>query len=287
MGHVNPEIRVDLVSLLKALAFSGFRRERPHDAHARQILLHSGGDFALLFVALHKSFFHFLAEEDGVRQDEGDRRHSDGSHRDVHREHEGNSHRHEDRDAQYGGELLRNKRADAVHVRGAALEDVAGVVLHVPGERQAGDVRKQLVAHALDEVLGCSRVEHRGAVLGDGPDDGESRDGQRHQDQVLPEVGEAAQGIHEGVDPPRELRRLPADGVIDRRTDDLRIEHVDQGHQRRAGDAQHKKKLASFEEAEQQLRIVLFILLLLLSCLVHSPFIVSKKPEVSSISGFL
>ena len=148
-------------------------------------------------------------------------------------------------------------------------------------------MRKQLVAHALDEVLGRSRVEQGGTVLGQGPDNGKSCDGQRHQVQVLSQVGETAQGVPEFVDPPRDLGSLPADGVVDRRADDLGIEHVDQGHQRGAGDAQHKKKLAPFEETEQQLRVVLFILLLLLSCLVHSPFIVLKKPEISSISGFL
>ena len=100
--HVHPKIRVDLIGLLEALALSGVCREGPHDAHARQVFLYGGGDFALLLVALHKPFFHLFAEEDGIRQDEGDRRHGDGSHRCVHREHEGDAHRHEDGDAQHG-----------------------------------------------------------------------------------------------------------------------------------------------------------------------------------------
>ena len=59
-----------------------------------------------------------------------------------------------------------DERAHDLDVGRTALDDLARLVAHMPGEGQALNVAKQRVAHALDEVFGALGERHAAYVVG-------------------------------------------------------------------------------------------------------------------------
>ena len=252
VAHMDPAAGVVFIDLLKVLPLPALAGEGAHHPHAGQVLLDDVGDLALLLVAAAEALVHLLAEDDGVGQDDGDGHGGDDGHFHVHGEHEVEGHGHQDQDAEHRRQLLGHEGAHAVHVGGAALDDVAGAVFHVPGVGQPGDVGEEGVPHVLHQDLGAPGVQHGGAELGGHPHNAQTGDGQGRDPQVLPDVGKAAQTIHDVVDPEGEVRWLAAHGVVDGAADDLGVQHIHQGGQCRAQDAQREEQLAAPQKAEKE-----------------------------------
>ena len=66
VAELHPEIRVDLILLLKALALERFSSERAHNAHARQVFLRNRRQNALRLVAVCKALADFVVEQQRV-----------------------------------------------------------------------------------------------------------------------------------------------------------------------------------------------------------------------------
>ena len=256
VAHVDPQGGVVAVGRLKFLPLLPLVGEGPHHPHAGEVFLHDVGHLALVLVALRKALVHLLAEQHRVSQYHryGQRgRQGQGG---VHGEHEVQRHGHQYGDAQHGGELLGHKGAHPVHVGGAALDDVAGAVFHVPGVGQMGNVVVEGVPHGLHQGLRAAGIEHGVAELGAHPHHSQRRHRHGGDPQMAAEVAVAAKALHQLIHPRRELGRLAADGVVDGEAHHLGRHHVHQRGQRRAADAQGKQGLAAPQELQQEAVIV-------------------------------
>ena len=69
-------------------------------------------------------------------------------------------------------QLIAHELADHVHVGGAALDDVAGRVIFVPGKGQILDVAVQVVPDTLDIALGAPGQLEPLAVAANAPQQG-------------------------------------------------------------------------------------------------------------------
>ena len=69
-------------------------------------------------------------------------------------------------------QLIAHELADHVHVGGAALDDVAGGVIFVPGKGQILDVAVQVVPDTLDIALGAPGQLEPLAVAANAPQQG-------------------------------------------------------------------------------------------------------------------
>ena len=191
-------------------------------------------------------------EQHGI---ENDHRHgSQGDQRQghIHAHHEDHGQHQQNQNAQQVGHLLGNEVAGGINIRGAALDDVAGTVLHMPAERQVLDVTKEGIAHGFHQRFGAHGIAQAESVLGNHLHQGHQRHGQGQNPQVLAQIGKAAHLVDQRHDPIRIGGVGVAHHVIHRHADNLRSEHIHQRSQRGGQHAHHKEALAALEEAPQK-----------------------------------
>ena len=230
-----------------------FPAERPHNADAGEILLRHRREHALVLVAVEKRRADFSIEEKRIRHDDRHRREGDQRKTAVHPGHEHDRKHEQDDDPQYLRELLGYEALERVEVGGAALDDVACSVTHMPRVGQAFDVGEQAVTGGLQEAFGRRRVGDAVAVLRRRPDEGDGQHRRRENPYVLTEPPEAAQTFDEGDRPHGQLgRRRAAEGVVDRDAHDLRAEHIAKRGQRRGQHTHKKERFAAPQEPPKQ-----------------------------------
>ena len=247
-----PQRGIVFVLRLEFVLFKALAAKRTHDAYARQVFLRHGRELALVLIAVHEALAELGVEMKRVGDDEGHRDKGDQRQRNIHREHEDQAQDQHDKDAENIRQLLGDKVLHRVDIRGTALDDVAGAVLHVPGKRQMLNMGKRRVAHGLDQRLGRLGVAHAKDILARHLDSGNDHHAKRHDPQMLTEIRKAADRVHAAHDPGGKLRRLSADGVVDGGADDLRRDHIGQGRQRGAKHADEEKPFAPLQEAPHQ-----------------------------------
>ena len=89
-------------------------------------------------------------------------------------------------------------------------------------------MRIQFVSHGLHHRLRRLRVDDAERILEDHLYNGARDNRQRHDPQMAAQIAEAADGFHKFHDKRRIVRLPLADGAVDRRADDLRMEHARQ-----------------------------------------------------------
>ena len=258
LGELHPEAGVILVLPKEAVPLAALGPEGAHDPHAGQVLLRHGGEDALVFVGLEEGFADLAVEMEGAHDDVGHGQHGDQRQLPAHGEHEAQRQSQQDHDADDVGHLLGHKVLHRVDVRGAALDDVAGVVLHVPGEGQALDVGKKAVPHGLDQCLGGLGLGNVVAEDGDRLQQRNREQREHHDPDMLRQIGKTARALDGAQDEGGKLRVLAAQHVVHRDANDLGREQVRQRRERGADHAQHKQRLAALQKAPDQLPLVFF-----------------------------
>ena len=249
-------LRLHFILRLEALPLVHLAAERADDADAGEVLLRDRGQPALLLVDDEEASADLPMEEKRIRNDYGYKR------RRVERQpaadpgHEVDREREQEARSRKSGQLLREEPAQRLHVRGAALDDVAGVVFRVPGERQPLDVPEHVVPDRLHESLGAFRVEYAEQIAEDGAQNRQQRHDQGQRPDVLPEIGRAAHILVEGLQCARQVHFLAADDAVHGEADHLRPEQVKDGRQRRKQDAAGEKCFAPAQEIKQHRPVV-------------------------------
>ncbi len=213
-AHLNPpagKLGVLRPKLVQRIAFpaKGF-----HHPDSSKIFLRHGGELALGFVRRAKPAADQPVKQPGIPHNDGNTRKSGGGQRRVDGKHQPKSadqHRH---NAQQVGELSGGKIAHRVHIRGAALHNVAGLHAHMPAIRQALDMVKQPLAQGKGQAL----AELGGQILPQHIENG----GNRHRRQKNPgqqnhmplKPGPASQRLHPVQQKTGQLHGLVADDGI-------------------------------------------------------------------------
>ena len=259
-AQTHPERGIVLVLLFKALPLVFLAAKGAHNAHAGQVLLRDGRQHALGFVAGSVALTDGVVEQQRIDNDdrEHDRRHE--RQLPVHKRHaheREHNHRH---GAEHGDELLFKEGLDALNVRGAALDDIAGGVLHMPLPRQVLDVMIQKIPAGLDERFARLGTVDVHAVAHDSRQQPEPRHKGCREPQVLPQIGCAA----ECSDDWTRCRRLYGgltDQGIDAHADDLRNDQFAERKEQACGDAGGKIPPASAQQPRKRPPVGTFFLL--------------------------
>ena len=153
LAQAHPERRIFLILLFKPLTLKIFAAKRTHHAHAGQVLLRDRREHALALVAGREPVADAVVEQHRIAHD--DREHQPRYERQfpVHQRHT-RQRQHDHRDhAEHRDELLLKELLDALHVRRAALDDVAGRIFRVPRPRQVLNVPIEQITARLDECF--------------------------------------------------------------------------------------------------------------------------------------
>ena len=196
------------------------------------------------------------------RIDDDDREHNCRHERQlpVHKRHAHEREHDHCHGAEYGDELLFKEGLDTLNVRGAALDDIAGGVLHMPLPRQVLDVVVQQVPAGLDECFARLGAVDIHAVAHDGREKPESRHKNRRDPEVLPQIRRAAERFD---DRPRRRglhRGLPDQGV-DAHADDLRNDQLTKRKEQACGNAGGKIPPAAMQQPRKRPPVGAFFLL--------------------------
>ncbi len=164
-----------------------------------------------------------MMEDERVQHDHRNEQKRDQCHRTVDAGHKNKGHHDEDHYAQKLGQLFRDKGPDRLHVRGAALDDVSGLILIVPCERETQDVREQLVSHRLEQRLRASGVHQLRQIPENSRRQRKSGHGQRDRAEMMSEKGNRHRKRDEG----RQCRLPVSDDRIHGKTDHLRVDQIE------------------------------------------------------------
>ena len=125
-------------------------------------------------------------------------------------------------------------------VGGAALDDVAGGVIFVPGEGQILNVAVQIVPDALDVALGAPGQLEPLAIAAHAPQQGRQQDGGSGPPQGPQGLGLQSRPVQPGHQEPGQFGRFgPQDGVHGQ-ADDLGRQGVEHHGQARAQQRRRK-----------------------------------------------
>ena len=122
--------------------------------------------------------------------------------------------------------MLGNKIAHGFNIGGAALNDIARAVFHMPGKRQPLNFGKERITHVFHKRLRCLGVEHAEAILRHYLDKRHQNDARRHNPQMLRQVGKPAEEINQAHHGGGIAALFAADCIVQRHTDNLRIDHI-------------------------------------------------------------
>ena len=271
--HFHPQGGIVAVLLRKFLQFLLFLTEGTHHPHAGKIFLRHGRELSLVFVTFHEGRIKLVVKVDGVADDQGHRnQRNDGQHA-VHGSHEGNGQNQQDYNAENTGQLLGQEVFRGFNVRGAALNDITGTVFHVPGEGEMLNVGKQPVTHGFDQSFGSSGIVHTEGVLAGHLKNGYDQNGQRHDPQVLSQIGKSADGIHNIHYKGRIICLLAAQCAVHRSADDLGLEHICQGCDTGCQNGNKEVPFRSFHKLPQKGEFLPALWVVFLGFHVFSPFL--------------
>ena len=159
--HTCPEAGIFDILLFKPLAFIRFAAKRAHNPHTGEVFLRDGGKNAFVFIAFTEMMRNPAIEIHRVKNNH--RKSGGGNQREprAHREHEPQRRNQQNHNTEHSQKLFRKEVAHNIHVRSAALDNIARFVLHMPGKRQALNMPKQQIAHGLHQRFRCPCVEIR------------------------------------------------------------------------------------------------------------------------------
>ena len=146
IAELHPDIGVVIVLLAEFLQLIAFAAKRAHHTHAGDVFLHVAGKLALGLVRLLIALGDALIKHQRIADNHGDEREHEQRDFDVHCEHRSHIDNNKERRAEQLDHLFRDKIAHNLHVGGAALDDIARRVLHMPAVRQALDMAVERVA---------------------------------------------------------------------------------------------------------------------------------------------
>ncbi len=218
-AQLYPQAGIEGVLLFKPVPLVALPAEGPHHPDAGEVLLHHGGEPALVLIALLEALAELMMEKDGIPDDDRQGSHGDEGQGHVHAQHEDHGHDQHDKNPDEAGHLLGDEIAGGVDIAGAALDDIPGVVLHMPLEGQAGNMAVKGIPHILHQGFAAPGIGDPEPVLGGHLHHGHRQDGQGHNPQPGTQGLRAAEGI--GIFP----GQFRIDGVeIAFRDDDVRVQ---------------------------------------------------------------
>ena len=172
LSQPDPELGETLVLGVEFLLLVPLPAEGPDHADGGKVLLGAGGQVALRLVGGLEPAGDLPVEHPGGQAHNGDEQRRDQRQPQVHGEHDAQVQRDEKHRAHHLHQLIAHELADHVHVGGAALDDVAGGVIFVPGKGQILDVAVQVVPDTLDIALGAPGQLEPLAVAANAPQQG-------------------------------------------------------------------------------------------------------------------
>ena len=190
-----PQIGVVGVLFFKTVFFKFLTAEGAHYTDTGEVFLCNGGQDSFVLVAFLEAATDAGVEKGRITDDDWNRAQGDEGEAAIHGEHEGQRQSHQNDDSDDGGELLSNEDFDAFHVGGAALNDVSGLVFHVPSEGELLYMGKKLITHGLHETFRTFGVEKIVEILEYGCQTGDDDHDQCYVAEVVAEEGCTAQGI--------------------------------------------------------------------------------------------
>ena len=216
--QVHTEVLIRQVShfFMKLVDFIGLPAERAHDANARQVFLQHRAHAAFSFVRGAERFHDPLEEQEREQEQHGYHQHGEQGQADIPSEQDSQrNHDHEYR-VDHRHHLHGQEAAHRIHIRRAALHQIARFGAHVIGKRQLLDMLIQHVSQITGNILPCLRLETALAVRKQSvqhiqPDD-------REPDQV--QMAHHIIGVAINADPllhnPRQHTRLPGQIMVQR-----------------------------------------------------------------------
>ena len=215
-------------------------------------------------------------EKQGVADDDRDCHHRDDGELYVHRNHERKRERQKDTDAHHVHELIGNEAAHGVYIRCAALDDIAGLVFHMPGKRQALDVRKEQVSDAAGKGFRRLCNGNHVDIAEHTREECNQHYAHRDQEQIRFQRRNAADRFHCRCNRSGNAERFGADDAVHGEPDELRCDHLREGDHQRGRHRQRVITLAALEEHEEQAGTAH---LFLLFCLHNSSHIACPHSE--------
>lgn len=128
------------------------------------------------------------------------------------------------------------------------MDDVTGLLFHVPGEGQPFNMSENFVAHRTDKQLSPQRIEQLETVLEEQRKDCGDNNRRRNQPQMPAQVGHTADLIEKRRRNPRQANRLAAQHRVNGKPNNLRAEHIGQRHTDSAEKAKRKIPFAALQK---------------------------------------
>ena len=139
-----------------------------------------------------------------------------------------------------------------------------------------GNMRKQVIAHGLDQCFRSLGIVNTEAVLAGHLENCHNDHRQSHEPQISAQVAPSADAVYKLHHNSRKIPFLTADGAVHRCTDDLRLQHICQGRHRRRQNCHQKIPLGSPQKLPEQLQFISFLSIFILC--VHTRFSFSQNP---------
>ena len=119
---------------------------------------------------------------------------------------------------------------------------------------------EQAVPRRFDQALRAGGFGHAEAVLRGSLEKRNNQQRGRHHPDVLTQPRKASEAARQRRNPAGECRRVrAAEGIVYRKADDLRAQHVTERGKDRGQHAQHKQRLAASQEAYEQFSAVFLL----------------------------
>ena len=243
----HPKGGVGLVLFGEAAALVGFLSESPHDPYARQIFLHDGRHNALFGVCLHECPAYLSVKKSRITHDDGYERRCRHREQTVYLSHEHGAYYDEENYPRKGGHIHRYELLYGIDVRGAALQNIACLVLSVPGHRQTVGVGKEQIAYALHEPFRADGVGHALSVPHESAAKCHARHGEGGYPELAAHVIRAARQREQTVVEAARVDGFAAENVVYHAGDYPRVDKVDKRRDCREQHGYDKKSRAPFE----------------------------------------
>ena len=256
-GQLHPHRRVEAVLGFKAILFIAFAAESPDDANAGEVLLRDGGEKPFVLIAIQKGLPDPAVEVEGIENDHRNRQHGDQRQVQVHPQHEAQGKQQQNYDPDQVRHLFGQKVLQRLDVRGTALDDVPGAVVHVPGIGKPLQMGKEPVAHGLHKGFGGDGLADLIAELRQNLSQCHEEERRRQKSDLALQRPLSLCRSQKACRPDGEpIGRCAADHMVHRNPDDLRRDKIGQGAQRRSQHAQKKEKTTAPEKVPEHPSII-------------------------------
>ncbi len=240
IAEIDPHISPFVVLLVKPVDFIGFPAKGANNPHTGQVLLHGGGQGTLCLIRFAEPFGDFTVKNKRIGDDNGDKSQRHPGEFGVHRKHQAHGKNNQEHNADNLQHLTGNKVAHDLNIRGAALNDITGLVFHMPVIRELLNVGEKLFPDPLGKPFGalCGKgTAEKGTDSGAKSDEQNGRD---HQPKMLADILSAAGLLNQRQNRFGKLKGLFSDDRVHHCADHLWRERIKHRIQHGSNNRQNK-----------------------------------------------